>query len=662
MCGIAGILARRRPEPTLGELRRMASTLRHRGPDEAGVYRDAECGLAHTRLSIIDVAGGQQPLQAVGDDAWLVFNGEVFNYVELREELAAEGYEFRTRSDTEVVAQALRVWGEAALSRFNGQFALAWWRPREGALLLARDRLGVRPLHVCEHGGRIYFASEVKAIFAADPGIPRELDPAGLAETFTFWTVLAPRSLFRGVEELRPGHVRVYTRDGMQERAYWTPRFDASFAGTIDDAAAELRMRLARATELRLSRSDVPVGSYLSGGLDSSLIAALGHRAHGAGLRTFSLRFTDSEYDESPFQREMVARLGSVHDEIEVSREAIAEVFPTVIKHIERPVLRTAPAPMFLLARFVKQRGISVVLTGEGADEMLGGYDLFREARVRRFWAREPASRMRPRLLDRLYPYLARSPASARAMAREFFGRDLDRAHAVDFAHAPRWRSAAALQRLFSADLRAQVAGAGDPVARLLATVPPEVADWDPLFRDQYIEIRTLLSGYLLAAQGDRVAMASSVEGRFPFLDKDVVALACSLPPDFKLRVLDEKHVLKRAAAELVPPSIIRRPKQPYRAPDALAFTGSRAPGWVAEELDPTAIAACGLFDPDAVTRLWHKCRARDDGALSNADNMALVGVLSTQLLHRQLVRARPDRDPPIETRTVIDRFGDATT
>lgn len=619
----------------------MTHVLRHRGPDDAGVYCDPSCGLAHTRLAIIDREGGKQPLRDADEHAYLAFNGELFNHVELREELASLGYPFRTRSDTEVVLQALRAWGEDALARFNGQFAIALWTPRTQTLLLARDRLGVRPLHLCEHAGRLYFASEAKAIFAADPTIPRQLDPVGLVETFTFWTVIAPRTMFVGIEELRPGHVRVYSPQGMRERCYWDLSFPSAgdeHGTTIEEATGALRSALSRATARRLSCADVPVACYLSGGLDSSLIAALARQTHGAGLRTFSLRFTDSELDESAFQRMMARVLETEHVELEVSHADIAEALPLAIRHIERPVLRTAPVPMLLLARRVRDAGIKVVLTGEGADEMLAGYDLFREARVRRFWAREPRSSHRPRLLERLYPYLARSPASAREMAREFFGRGLDQHELPQFAHGPRWSAASALQRLLSPDVVRAAAQAGDPIERLLATLPPAFSSWDPLARDQYVEVRTLLSGYLLASQGDRVAMASSVESRFPFLDMEVVELACSLRPDHKLRVLDEKHVLKRAAAGLVPPSIIRRPKQPYRAPDAIALCSEPLRDWVAEVLDDAALRDSGLFDATAVARLWRKCRSRGETTLSNADNMALTGVLSTQLLVRELV------------------------
>jgi asparagine synthase (glutamine-hydrolysing) len=643
------------PPPALGTLARMGGAIEHRGPDGAGLYRDRECGLAHVRLAIVDRAGGAQPMRDAESGAVLAYTGEVFNYVELRDELRARGRTFRTRGDTEVVLQALLAWGDDALPRFAGQFALALWRPRERTLLLARDRLGVRPLYVAEHRGRVVFASEVKALFAGDPELPRAFDLDGLVETFTLWTTVAPRTTFRGVAELPPGHARSYAPDGVVERAFWQLDFAPAFRGTLADAAAALESELARATELRLLRSDVPVGCYLSGGLDSAVVAALARRVHGDGLRTFSLRFADAEYDEGEFQRAMVRRLGSAHRELVVSRADIADALPLAIRHVERPILRTAPVPLLLLARRVRDDGVRVVLTGEGADEMLAGYDLFREARVRRFWAHAPRSTQRPRLLDRLYPYLARSPAAARAMARAFFAMDLDRPDAPDFAHGPRWRSTGALLRLFRPDVRA---AAGDPIARLVAALPAQLASWDPLARDQYVEIRTLLSGYLLAAQGDRVAMASAVEGRFPFLDPRVVALACALPADYKLRVLDEKHVLKRVAAALdVPREIVRRPKQPYRAPDALALAGARPPDWLAEALDPASIADAGVFEPDAVARLWAKCR-RSAAQLSNTDNMGLVGVVSTQLVHRELLRRAPDV-APLAAPLVIDRLAE---
>ena len=372
-----------------------------------------------------------------------------------------------------------------------------------------------------------------------------------------------------------------------------------------------MRDALEQATSLRMLRADVPVGSYLSGGLDSSLVAALGRRFAGDRFQTFSLRFEDAEYDETGFQRLMAKRLGSEHHEVVVSRGDIARVFPDVVYHTERPILRTAPAPLFLLSRLVREHGIKVVLTGEGADEMFAGYDLFREGKVRRFWARYPESQSRPRLLERLYPYLARSPVSQQAMARQFFGRNLAAYKSPGFAHDTRWHTTAALKRLFSAPLRDTLKD--DVIGSFLATLPEEFARWSPLAQDQYIEIRTLLSGYLLSSQGDRMLMAHSVEGRFPFLDKDVVALADSLPAEYKLRVLDEKHVVKRAAEGLVADEIVARQKQPYRAPDALSFVGKGVPDYVEEMLREENVAEAGVFDSKAVAQLWKKCKTRSD-------------------------------------------------
>lgn len=664
MCGIAGIvgLSAGANPPNREALVRMASALYHRGPDEFGVYRDDRAGLAHSRLSIIDLSTGQQPMADESDTTWIVFNGEIFNYVELREELIVLGHRFRTQSDTEVILHAYRAWGDAAFERLNGQWAVAIWDSMAKRLVLSRDRVGICPLHVCEHAGCLYFASEVKAIFAASENIPRAFDPTGLSQTFTFWTVAPPQGVFLGVTELEPGHVRTYENGSVRDSAYWTPSYPVAgdarslFQGSLEDAVIEVRSALEKATSLRMLRADVPVGSYLSGGLDSSLVAALGQRFAGNRFQTFSLRFEDAEYDETEYQRLMSNGLGSEHHEVVVSRSDIANVFPEVIYHTERPILRTAPAPLFLLSRLVRNHGIKVVLTGEGADEMFAGYDIFREGKVRRFWGRQPESAWRPRLLERLYPYLARSPVSQQAMARQFFGRNIAAHRAPGFAHDTRWHTTGALKRLLSKDMQAANLGS-DVVSDLIANLHADFAQWGSLAQDQHVEIRTLLSGYLLSSQGDRMLLGNSVEGRFPFLDKDVVALADSLPAAYKLRVLDEKHVVKRAAAGVVPHEIISRKKQPYRAPDALSFVAGNAPDYIDEVLSESVVRDANVFEPRAVTQLLSKCRARgSDGQFSNTDNMALVGVLSTQLLHQQFIASCPDGSRSIEILTNIDK------
>ena len=670
MCGLAGVLNLREgaAPPALPLLEKMAGAMRHRGPDAFGCYRDRRIGIAHARLSIVDLEGGAQPLANEDDTLWVAFNGEIFNFVELRDELLAAGHTFKTRSDTEVIVHAWEAWGEKAFARFNGQWAIVLWDTRRETLVLCRDRVGVRPLHVYANDEAVWFASEVKSLFV-DSRVPRAIDPEGLDEAFTFWSALAPRTPFKGIEELPAGHFMVIDARKKTRRTvkYWEPSYperseakSAARVRTIEAAATELREHLREATRLRIVRADVPVGSYLSGGLDSSLVAALGREAAPGRFQTFSLRFADAEYDETKYQHEMSKRLGSEHHEIVVTRDDIANAFPSVIEHTERPILRTAPAPLFLLSQLVQQHGIKVVLTGEGADEMLGGYDLFREAKVRRFWAKFPQSVLRPKLFEKLYPYLARSPASARGMALKFWARGLERSAMATFSHEPRWTSARALQRLFAADVRGALVGR-DPIAAIAEQLPPEFGGWEDLAKGQYLEVRTLLSGYLLQSQGDRMLMAHSIEGRFPFLDREVMAFANELPSSFKLHGLDEKHVLKRAAKGLVPDSIVSRTKQPYRAPDAMAFVGgAKVPEYVREAFSERAVREAGIFEPAAVAALLAKCEARARGneeAFSNADNMGFVGVLSTMLLHEQFVRRTADVGASVHWTPCIDRM-----
>jgi asparagine synthase (glutamine-hydrolysing) len=667
MCGIAGIIhtSDRHNPPQVELLRLMVNAVRHRGPDEYGVYRDSHAGLVHARLSLIDLTTGQQPLANEDETLWIIFNGEIFNYIELRRELEPLGHRFRTHSDTEVIVHAFEEWGDGCFARLNGQWALALWDTQRRRLVLSRDRIGVRPLFVHEDQGRILFASEVKAIFA-DPRVPREIDPRGMEQTFSYWASVAPVSLYRGIEEVPPGSVRTYdARGNRTERVFWHPSYPADggraeFRLSIQDATEVLREKLRQATELRMLRADVPVGSYLSGGLDSSLTALMGRKAKQGDFRTFSLRFADAEFDETAYQRMMVATLDSAHIEVEVSRRDIARVFPEVIRHTERPILRTAPAPMYLLSKAVREAGIKAVLTGEGADEMLAGYDIFREAKIRQFWSRQPNSKVRPLLFDRIYPYLARSPQQAKGMALEFWRRGLDRAGLPGFSHEPRWSSTASIQRLFSEPLKKAIEE--NPSPDVLENLPGEFASWDLLGQSQYLEVRTLLSSYLISSQGDRMLMAHSVEGRFPFLDADVMEFANSLPSDYKLAILDEKHILKRVAKGFVPDPIVERKKQAYRAPDAISFLGPDAPDYVAEAFSPEALAGAGLFDVKAAQTLYTKCatRAREgngDVLFSNTDNMAFVGILSSQLMHRMFVQGNGNSGKEaIQFKTEVDR------
>jgi asparagine synthase (glutamine-hydrolysing) len=638
MCGIAGFVSDQITPSDRSTLRRMIGAIRHRGPDELGTWFDDHAALGHARLSIIDLAGGSQPMHNEDGSLTIVFNGEIFNYVELRRDLLARGHQFATRSDTEVILHLFEEYGENAVSRLNGQWAFAIFDSRTRRLFLSRDRLGVRPLFFTSTANGVLFASEIKSLFA-HPAVKRELDIEAVDEIFTFWHTLPPRTAFRGIFELPPGHSATVAGGQVSVRRYWDICYPESGstngAGAEGRYAEELLAILEDATRLRL-RSDVPVGAYLSGGLDSTVIAALAKRSGVAKLTTFSVRFEDQELDEGAYQNEAVRYLETDHQDIRCSNADIGRIFPSVIWHTEKPILRTAPAPLYLLSHLVRENGYKVVLTGEGSDEMLGGYDIFKEAKIRAFWAAHPNSAVRPLLLKKLYPYMPQLQSQPAAYLQAFFHVRPEDTKSPFFSHLPRWRLTSRLKALFSAGVKNHLAGR-NPLRDLEAELPSEYHSWTPFMRAQYLESRYLLPGYILSSQGDRVAMAHSVEGRFPFLDHRLAEFASRLPPRLKMKALKEKYLLKRLAAGLVPPSVVNRPKQPYRAPDACSFFGRHTPDYVDGMLSAERIRSFGIFDPAAVQRLVAK--ARSGSTLGAGDNMAVVGVLSTQILYDRFIQ-----------------------
>jgi asparagine synthase (glutamine-hydrolysing) len=639
MCGIAGVLHLDSARADGRLAARMIARLGHRGPDDRGVAVDGPVGLAHARLSIIDLAGGRQPMANEDSTLWITFNGEIFNYIELREELVARGRRFATRSDTEVILHAYEAYGRACVERFNGQWAFAIWDRRAGRLFASRDRLGVRPFHYAVAGGKFLFGSEVKAIFA-DPDVRRALDPRGLGQVFTFWSPLPPTTVFEGVRELPPGHNLVVERGAIRTERYWQLRYDvAAEPESLEVCAEQLLDLLTDATRLRL-RADVPVGAYLSGGLDSTVATALIQRVTSAPLKTFSITFDDPEFDESLYQQAAIDHLGTEHQAVRCSQADIARVFPDVIRHTERPVLRTAPAPLYLLSRLVRDEGFKVVMTGEGADEMLGGYDIFKEAKVRRFCAAAPDSAFRAAAFRRLYPYLPKIQAQSVAYRKAFFHVDPAELDNPFFSHRPRWELTARLKMFLAPELRAAMAGC-NALGDCESLLPEGFSRWDPFCRAQWLEATMLLPGYILSSQGDRMAMAHGVEGRFPFLDHRLAELAAGIPPRWKMRGMKEKYILKRAAAGLVPEAVLRRSKQPYRAPDAASFfdpaTGRARAAYVEELLSPERLTADGVFDPRPVGALIEKVRR--GRAIGVRDNMAVVAILSTQLLVERFIR-----------------------
>ena len=638
MCGIVGSLNLKQAAPIEERtIQQMLAMVRHRGPDEFGIYLDDEIGLGSARLSIIDLSGGQQPITNEDETLWIVFNGEIFNYVELRPELEQRGHQFRTHTDTEIILHLYEDHGPACLQFLNGQYAIAIWDLHKRSLFLARDRLGIRPLFYAHTFDKLLFGSEIKAILA-EGSLSAEIDPLAINQVFTYWSPQSARTAFQGIKEVPPGHFLLVQDQNIHIEQYWRIDFPAteetsSFANE-ETLVEEFKELLIDSTKIRL-RADVPVGAYLSGGLDSSVTSAIIRNYTGNQLDTFSITFSDPQFDESAYQRQMAKFLGTEHKVVHATYDDIRNVFPEVIWHTETPLTRAGPAPLFLLSKLVRQNNYKVVMTGEGADEFLAGYNIFKEAKIRRFWAKHPESAIRPSLLKRLYPYITDLNTGSGAYLTAFFKEGLTQLDDPGYSHAIRWKNTSRIKRFFSAEFQATS-------QRLAAETPAEIwypeefEDWHSLSQAQYLEVTTFLSQYLLSSQGDRMAMANSVEGRYPFLDHRVVAFCNRIPPYLKLNGLTEKYLLKRLGKDLVPQEIWKRPKTPYRAPIHRSFIDPGKDTYVQELLSPEVLKAYGLFNPNAVEQLIRK--AERGSRFSETDDMALLGVLSTQLLYQKFI------------------------
>ncbi|GAP10760.1 asparagine synthase [Bellilinea caldifistulae] len=607
----------------------MILALHHRGPDEFGIYRDEQTGLSSARLSIIDLAGGSQPISNEDDTIWIVFNGEIFNYVELRPPLEQKGHRFKTKTDTEVIVHLYEEYGTDCLNFLNGQFAIAIWDSRTKTLLLARDRLGIRPLFYTCDSTTLMFASEIKS-FLAVPGFHLELDKHALSQVFTYWAVQPPRTSFENVKQIPPGHFLLYRENKMIIEPYWQLSFQAEDHQSLigeTEVFEQFVDLLIDATQIRL-RADVPVGAYLSGGLDSSTIAAIIRKYTETPLDSFSIAFSNEEFNESDFQQEMARYLGTRHQVVQCTPEDIGRVFPDVIWHTESPVLRTSPAPMFLLSRLVQEHGYKVVLTGEGADEFLAGYDIFKEMKIRRFVARDPASAFRPLLFKKLYPDIPRLRGSADFLMA-FFQRKLMETDSPFYSHLIRWENTARSLRFLK-----------DPLTESMnydeIHLPVDFEQWSHLAQAQYLEVVTFMSPYLLSSQGDRPAMAHSVEGRFPFLDYRLVEFCNRLPDGYKLRGLNEKYLLRKFASGFLPPEIWKRKKKPYRAPIKSSFFSNHQPEYLADLVSEENLQKSDLFNKLAVKKLFLK--ASNENQLSEIEEMVVVGIISTLLLFDQFI------------------------
>jgi asparagine synthase (glutamine-hydrolysing) len=632
MCGITGIYAEiLEIERSKQLLLDMTSSLQHRGPDNWGYYASQQMMLGHTRLSIVDLSAGHQPMQ-IGDYA-LAYNGEIYNYIELRKELEGLGIKFNTNSDTEVLLRAFIHYGIDCFEKLNGQFAVLFWNKKEKELTIARDRFGMRPLYYLQFKEQYFFGSEMK-VFDQIPGFERNYNAKQLFTHGLLWNTCGSNTVYNSINSLPGGSYAVFKKGSLikTKRYYELGETYKEEKRDYAEVEEEFKTLLDDAVQLRL-RSDVPVGAYLSGGIDSSVILSLISKYTKNSYKTFSITFEDKEYDESVYQKEMVKRINTEHHAVNITYDKVNEAFPEAIYHTERPVFRTAPTPLFLLSDMVKKNDIKVVLTGEGADEILWGYDSFKEVKLLEFWNKYPDSKLRPLLLKKLYPHLSHYSDDGKfGMIKMFYEDFLDEINNELASGNIRTHNNKILKNYF--DKRHNIEfSKSELLAEYNQDKPGQFDGWSSLQKNQHLEMRTLLAGYLLSSQGDRMAMAHGVEGRYPFLDHRMVDMLFKVNGDYKLRGLTQKYLLKKAFSNDIPESIINRSKRPYMSPDLKSFVRN---GKLTENaaffLDDKLIKDYQIFNPKWVHRFLTKFTKGVPKSIGYRDNMIITFMLSAQI------------------------------
>jgi asparagine synthase (glutamine-hydrolysing) len=608
----------------------MAATLRHRGPDGYGFYAGATVGLAHVRLSTVDVGGGAQPLTNEDGRIIITYNGEVYNHRELRRELEGRGHTFRSRCDAEALVHGYEEWGVGLLHRLDGQFAFAIYDRNTERLFVARDRFGVSPLFYAQRNGDFYFGSEIKAILATGE-VEAALDPRGLDEALTFGAPRPPRTPFSGIASLEPGTYGIWTDGALWLRHYYELDYPEHSEEPLD-VIEQLDEIMLRSVGMRL-RADVPVGAYLFGGIGSVVTASLARSAAPYTPRSFSITSAIPEYDDSLHHEEVAGTVGTAHTGSVISMNTLAQSFPDVLWHAETPLLETAPALMYHLAKLTKESGVNAVVTGDGADEIFLGSPLFRQTSVRRFCLRRPESVGRQRLFERLGSGLVDERASEHY--RRFL-MDVGSPNDPLFSHLPRYLSSR-VGDLYAQEFKACL-GRIDVIAELRASLPTRFFGWSSMNQASYLEMTTLLSPYLLSSHGDRMTMAHGVEGRYPFLDHRLFEFASALPVGSRMRGLRGDGVLRRWASRILSPRIMQSQTQENRAPYARGFFLPTSPAWIGDHLTPEALRRVGIFSPAAVGGLVRRCRSGVNSAFGQG--AAMIGVLSTQLWHHQFLES----------------------
>jgi asparagine synthase (glutamine-hydrolysing) len=608
MCGITGIVYTDAAHPVDRELvRRMTDRLTHRGPDADGYLFGEGVALGHRRLSIIDLSAGDQPIYNEDGSRGVVFNGEIYNFRELRTALAASGHRFRTASDTETIVHAWEQHGDDFVTRLRGMFAFAVWDRRARRLLLARDRLGKKPLYYVHDRERLVFASELKALIA-DPAVKRVVDPRAIDDYLSFGAVPAPRTIYDGIAQVPPGHYLVWENGRVRLTEYWDLPLEPARDRAEDECLEELAHLLDEAVRLRMI-SDVPLGAFLSGGVDSSAVVMAMARASTQPIMTTSVAFRESRFNEAPYARQVAEAFHTDHQEIVVEAKA-SEILPTLAWHLDEPFADSSALPTYYLSRAARQR-VTVALSGDGGDEIFGGYawryglNLF-EHRVRR---RLPAW-LRGGVLGPLSTIWPKADRLPRALRWKFFLRNVSLSPERAYFHDMSWFTPADKQHLLTGDFLSTLGG-HDPFAAF-ARQFDRTRGLDHLSRITYVDLKTYLPNDILV-KVDRMAMASSLEVRSPLLDHKVVEFAARVPAALKFRGTTSKYLLKRHLARTLPSSLVHRRKQGFAIP-----VGQ----WLRSELREIAhdlllserARRRGHFEVEAVRGLWdaHQAGRRD--------------------------------------------------
>ena len=599
MCGICGVAG---GDPTEGGelVARMCAALVHRGPDDEGSIQLDGVTLGMRRLSIIDIEGGRQPIHNEDSTVWVVQNGEIYNHLELRALLESAGHEFATQSDTEVIVHGYEEWGEAMVERLNGMFAFAVLDRRRQRVLLARDRMGIKPLHYAVDGHRLVFASELKALLC-DPALRKDIDPVALDEYLALEFVPSPRSIVRGISKLPPAHtLEWWLGSGIHRlHRYWAPTLGEDGEGargpSLDERCEELRGVLRESVRKELI-SDVPLGVFLSGGIDSSAVTAMMSQL-GGDVKSFSVGFAERSFDESRYAREVAHHLGTDHHEISLEPSMLLDLIPQLPTLLDEPLGDASIIPTYLLSAFTR-RHVKVALGGDGGDELFAGYPTLQAHRLAGYYNRAPRL-LRAGLIE---PVVRRLPVSRDNLSFDFRAKRFvsGAGHPVPERHSRWMGSFAAEERtaVLSADVRDRLAGSGHVRVSELDGAQPR----DPLNQVLLIDMRLYLENDILVKL-DRASMMASLEGRVPLLNNDFVEYATRLPLDLKLRGLRSKFLLKRALRGLLPDRILNRPKKGFGIPVAQWFRGPLKEQMLSV-LSPERIAGKGLFDGAAVTAL----------------------------------------------------------